>query len=380
MGGALHTPPKAECECYDISTLPDHSSLGDPEGHRQARIKALALSEAAAVTRALLVLLRRADFEADECEEMLKRIVKREAIEVQRGVGHLESRRRFKGHASQPLLDHRPAMFLHLDESGKSFPEPRLSGPRFFALAGIAMDQENTDQYRAAADAIKMEFFGTTDMTFHEPLMRLRDGPYYFGGDLKRQDAFDEAIARIISESEFVAFGTGVRKSAFETEFVAEGLDPYLPTDSYALAIMLLLERFVDYLATAPVKYMGRLVFESQGPKEDAQHQLQYTLVLIDGSQWVPPSAFLNWLEAGCHFTPKSGSDPTELSDILTREIYEWIRDDCKVTPKFWELFYPKLYSRDDGMVGKFGLKVFPDTDVREAVLEHRRECGVTGN
>lgn len=350
-----------------------HSSVGDPEGHRLSKRKANLLAEARLVARSLEVLLERAGHDSSQCSQLIQQLAEEEAIQLMRARGRVESRKRFKGHAAQPLLDKRVAKFLYLDESGKSFPEPDLPGQRCFALGAVAMSQAEEDDYCMRADEIKREFFGRTDITFHEPNMRERDGPYYFDGNKDRQLEFDEAISGLLGTAAYMAFGTGVRKSAFKEDFLEAGVDPYLPTDAYALAIMLLLERFIDYLATQPTKFIGRLVFESQGPLEDAQHQFQYTLVLLDGSQWVPESAFRNWLEAGCHFIPKSGSNPTELSDVVSREIFEWIRGDCLVTPKFWNVIGPKFYCRDDGMVGKFGLKVFPDSDVREAVEAHRR-------
>ena len=35
-----------------------------------------------------------------------------------------------------------------------------------------------------------------------------------------------------------------------------------------------------------------------------------------------------------------------------------------------------KIYRRGDGRMGKFGAKVFPDSDIRDRVEAHRIECG----
>jgi len=229
--------------------------------------------------------------------------------------------------------------------------------------------------YVAAADRVKKDFFGTTDMTFHEPLMRHRKGPYYFAGDTSRQAAFETAVDQLVSDADLVAFGVGVRKAAFERELAEAGLSPYFPADAYAVAIMLLLERYVDALATAAEPMPGRLVFESQDPKEDAYHQLEYARLLLYGSQWVPDASFRNWLETGARFLPKCFSHPLELADMFSRDLYEWIRDDCAVEPRRWRLWSPKIYCRADGMMGKFGAKVYPDADIREAIMAHREQC-----
>jgi len=61
---------------------------------------------------------------------------------------------------------------------------------------------------------------------------------------------------------------------------------------------------------------------------------------------------------------------------MFSRELYEWIRNGCRKPPKYWDLFNKKIYCRDDRNMGKFGVKVFPDSDIRELILEHRSNCG----
>ena len=222
---------------------------GDPSGRRIARLRALALSEAGKICRSLEVLLKRADFDAGTCEGLSQSIARQEQIELQRAHGRVEPRRRFRNNSSQPLLDQRLVSRLFVDEAGKSNPEPNLDGPTYFALGAIAMADEDIAFYRSEADSIKQEFFGRTDITFHEPNMRNHDGIYHFSGDSNRQTQFELALERLVRQTNFVTFGVGVRKSAFEAEFKYSGIDPYLPSDAYAVGILMLLERYVDYLA-----------------------------------------------------------------------------------------------------------------------------------
>jgi len=254
-----------------------HSSPGDPEGRRLARRRSRFLAEAARVARALEILLERAEFPKDACTKLVSELGAQERAEVQKAHGRIEARRRFKKHSAQPLLDQRPISHLHIDEAGKSNPE-NLPGRTFFALGGVALQEPKGSVYCRAADEIKLEFFGRADFAFHEPFMRTRyqtrDVDYSFGGDKKRQAEFDSSIEQLLKDTEFTTFGVAVRKTAFEEDFVKTGLDPYLPTDIYALAMVLLLERYVDGLAHHPVNQMGRVTLESQGPKEDAYHQL----------------------------------------------------------------------------------------------------------
>ena len=290
-----------------------------------------------------------------------------------RSYGRVSSRRRFKHGSGQPLHEARVPDFIFIDESGRSEPK---SPDRVFALGAVSMRQDDIDSYRIAANELKMHFFGRTDFTFHEPQMRNHEELYSFGGDEYRRKVYCEALDELVAETNFVAFGVGIRKGAF-AEFMDGGSDPYLPFDVYAVAIHMLLERYVDYLASSSgTLTFGRVTFESQGSKEDAEHQHEYVNLLLQGTQWVPEGAFRNWLETAGRFEKKSGTDPMELADMFSRDLYEWTRGDCHAaTPRRWDAFGRKIYRRGDGRMGRFGVKVFPDQDIRELIEAHRAYC-----
>ena len=238
------------------------------------------------------------------------------------------------------------------------------------------MSPREVERYVERADALKGQFFDPADITFHEPAMRRHEQAYYFSGDKGKQAEFDEAINELVMTTEFVVFGAAIRKDAFAKEFTDSGLDPYLPANPYAVAITMLLERYVDYLlVSGERRHMGRVTFESQGAREDAEHQVQFARLLLDGTQWVPESAFQQAIQPGATFVPKSGSHPTELADLFARDLYEWTRSGCRTEPLRWSTFTRKMYCRDDGKNGKFGVKIFPDSDIRELVEAHRAEC-----
>ena len=350
---------------------------GDPAGRRIARRRNRVLAEASRAGRAFGALLRRAGLDAPELAPLLARLADEEERELMRGAGRLESRKRFKHRSGQPLQEPRAADLLFLDESGTAHPQ---APEPCFVLGGIAMAEEEADAYRARADALKTEFFGRTDITFHEPHVRNHAGWFFVGGSLDRQRELCAAIDRLVAESVFTLFGVAIRKDAL-ADFIRTEADPYLPPSLYAIAIQLLLERYVDYLATRGDNPMGRVTFESVGPREDAEHQREYADLLLHGTQWVPDSAFRNWLITGCEFTRKQGSDPMELADMAARDLFEWTRGGCgEFTPRRWHVWQPKIHVRDDEAMGKFGIKVFPDSDIRDRIEEHRRRVAGEGN
>src|SRR2546422_7766528 len=125
---------------------------GDPAGRRIAQRRANLLAEARVVASALNVLLKRADVKLDDCDALIRQLTILEQVELQRSYGRIEPRRRFTGHPAHPVVQQRPRSVLFIDESGKSFPEPRVKhDPQVFALAGIALPATEVDNYNAAA-------------------------------------------------------------------------------------------------------------------------------------------------------------------------------------------------------------------------------------
>lgn len=235
------------------------------------------------------------------------------------------------------------------------------------------MSSEEVKTYESKMDDFKRRHFGRTDVTLHEPDIRNGDGVFSFESSTWRQQQFRQHLGELLASLDFKVFAVGVRKRAFAKDFLGAALDPYLPHDVYALALHLLLERYVDFLAHAPDSPRGRLTLEAQGPREDAEHQRAYVEILLDGTQWVSGSDFQKYLETGLRFEPKSGSRPTELADMVARDLFEWIRSECREPPATWSIWESKVYQRGDLRMGKYGLKVFPDSDIRERI-ENQRE------
>ena len=320
-------------------------------------------------------MLRRAGEKDDVCAQLVEHIQARESQGLHRAHGRLDPRRAFKLRSGQPLSEGRFENVLFVDESGVAAPEPQLQDS-WFAIGAVAVDRADISAYEDQANAVKVKFFGTADFTLHEPHMRQRRDQFFFDGDSARQRDFDEAIHQLIVDTPAVFFGVGVRKSQFG-QFMDKGQDPYLPTDAYALAITMLLERYVDFLAHQPTRAVGRITFESIGPREDALRQAAVVDLLLYGTQWLSARAFSGMLHTGVHYAPKRGTDVTELADIVAREVYEWVRSGCEAESKYWGAVSSKFYRRGDGQMGKFGLKVFPDSDIRPLIQAHRQRAAL---
>lgn len=346
---------------------------GDPFGRRRAQRQARELEHAGRIATLLRLLLERAGSEeVVTAKELEQNLAAAEAIAVQRSQGRLESRSRFRRPDSggNPVREDRPRHLLFLDESGTGQPPPEWNKEAWFALAGVAMSPGHALAYQEESDALKRRFLGRTDITLHEPLMRNHRQDFSFGGDKGRQREFVDAVDELVAGAEFVAFAVGIRK--WELMAGEESRDDYLPGGAYEIAMQMLLERYIDYLHHEDQDWRGRVTLEAQGSREDAEHQQAFVELLLQGTQWVPDSAFRSYLETGLRFVGKQGSHPTELSDMLARDVFEWVRSDCEREPSRWPIFEAKFYRRGDLRSGKYGLKVFPTRGVEDLVEQQR--------
>ncbi len=219
---------------------------GDPRGRWIARRQHRRLEHAGRAAALLRVLLRRSRSPlTDQAAALERKIADAERIEIERGGGAIESRKRFRRPDSggNPLREQRPLDWLFIDESGAPQPAASRGSEASFALAGVAMSLDQARSYEAAANALKEQFFGRTDIVLHEPLMRKHRQDFRFGGDRRRQHAFIDAVDDLVLKTNFTAFAVGIRKWALAAGGSAP--NPYLPSGVYEIAMHLLLERDV---------------------------------------------------------------------------------------------------------------------------------------
>lgn len=352
----------------------------DPEGKRLARQKATAAAEALEMLS--VVRHRVAQLENDSLRSALESFIRdlrrRHTEEAQRGEGHLEGRNKYKGRSQHLAIESgRGVTTLYLDESGQAQPSP---GQPVFVLAGIAMDESEAAAFVAASDDLKDRFGLPRTVTLHGPKIEKGQEEFAFGGDAATQMEFRAAVDELVEASSFVLLGAIIRKDALERDLQAGEDYGNLPPGLYEMALTFVAERFVDLLFAADMRPCGTLVFESIGNLEDALHQRAFADLLIHGSEFVTDGCFRGWLRPGCQFRIKGGSHPLELADLAARAMHTWTRSRMPDDHPFWRLWAKRISGRGDLERGKFGVKIFPDADIRERVLRMRNRAKEAGD
>lgn len=153
-------------------------------------------------------------------------------------------------------VDDRPVIHLFVDESGQADDVRKSKGSGdFFALGAIAISAEAHKEYRTRADRLKREFFeGGRNVVLHTSgLRQAMERPPRWKSEFtlnagKSWRGLVRTLERLVEETEFTAFGIIIQKWIFHQEFTKTGKDPFLPRETYDLALHLLLERFVSFL------------------------------------------------------------------------------------------------------------------------------------
>lgn len=345
----------------------------DPEGKRLARMRA---SSAADALELLSIVKKRCSSidqaaVVERLEALILDLRRFQSAEAQRGGGHLEPRAKYKGRSQHLAVEGgRGLLTLYLDESGQAQKSPDQP---VFVLAGVAMDEDQAASYVANADSLKIRFGLDPSITLHGPKIEKGVDSFAFGDDRQKQEAFQAGVADLVRAAEFTLVGAIIRKDALERD-VANGEDyGNLPPGLYEMALTFVAERLVDMLYADANRPCGSLLFESIGNLEDALHQRAFADLLIHGSEFVSDGCFRGWLKPGCQFRTKAGSHPLELADLAARAMLTWTREGMPADHAFWALWASRIAMRDDLEKGRFGVKIFPDGDVRGQVMEMRR-------
>lgn len=343
--------PKGECRVYRDPLI--------------AKEKAAQARQAIRLAQWLQIFMGRLGQEQSLVKALIQNLTELETRLEATGAVRIEGRLNHKSGGSGKSDE---TVHLFVDESGS---ESLSANSSVFVVAGVALTEAAIIEYKAKADEIKLRYLGDTEITFHEPFLKKRTGDF---SRLRpdEHDAFVKEVTALYESTPFTGFAVAIQKAAF-VDFQTKHSSDWLEGSIYDVAVGFLAERFVDYLCQLGRPVRGRIRFESIQSVPDAHRQRAYAELLIRGTQWVSRKSFLGSLETGCVFESKNGSSPCEIADSLARSTFEWVTSECQVSTLLWEMFSRKFYSRGDNRRGKFGLKVFPDENLKNQVDAHRQ-------
>lgn len=240
-----------------------------------------------------------------------------------------------------------PQYNVYLDECGTRDPKPQIGFP-LLVLSAVAIERGYYEQNLCPrADALKRKYWPTrTDVAFHEPDMRQRQGKFAFNGNLEKQEDFYEDYRQFIAEAEFVCAASVLHKSKLSALYNTGQVDQYLPRDIYAIAYDHLLETTCHMLHYECDNAVGALYPEATQRKHDAALQLEHARIFLRGTRKVSGAWFQHQIRPGLTFFKKPDVLGIEIADTVSRTVAEHALRRGEHT-RLWQEIRGKLYCGD---------------------------------
>ena len=175
---------------------------------------------------------------------------------------------------------------MYADEVGNSDLES-TSNPnhRFFSLTGVIMSLETVrKQLHPEFEELKSRFFDShpdDPVIFHRKEIINAKHPFEVLRDQYIREQFDEALLRIVSETDFTAITVVLDKQKYAERYKEWRYDPY----HYCMSI--LLERYVLYLDKKGLR--GDVLAESRDGKENMRLKRAFRQLSENGTQYIAP-------------------------------------------------------------------------------------------
>lgn len=237
-----------------------------------------------------------------------------------------------------------------------------------FCLAAVIIRDSDYKDVDALWKGWKATHLRSTESRVHEPDIRQNTGSFYCGGDVEKRIAAISDLPNIIARLAFSGVVCVINRPAYVEQFGTVSLDENLPHHPYLMTLHFVAERVAMSLQTHYEGAKARLVFESRGPKEDADIQYEFARLFIDGTSYVAAKYFRKQFLPGITFLGKSdNSTGLQIADLMARPCAEKILDPSS-TPERWPAFRDKLCLGEQTGHSVLGLKILPWQDAYEGI------------
>ncbi len=216
---------------------------------------------------------------------------------------------------------------LYIDEVGNSdFAASENPNHRYLSLTGVILELDYVAAVvRPAFEDLKARYFNSHP---DEPVVlhrkELLSGKYPFQAlrDSNLRNAFDEELLRLLRETDYRVITVVIDKLEQRQRYIAWRFDPY----HYGLTV--LAERYVQWLQRIEVQ--GDLMAESRGGKEDRRLKNAYTRLYAEGTDYVEPDVFAEWLTSKeLKVSPKAlNVTGLQLADLIAHPSYLSMRQE----------------------------------------------------
>ena len=254
---------------------------------------------------------------------------------------------------------------LFMDESGDHNLKSIDNNFPAFCLAGCIFDGAYYKQVvRPAVDALKIRFWGRTNVIFHSSEIRKHRSDFSFLGDPIKRQEFYKAVNGLIGSLHFTILAVVILKRAHLDQYGDGARHPY------HLSLEFILERYSMLMNRRGRTAEGYMMAESRGLKEDDLLKNQYFNLKQFGTRFQSNMSNVTnfWMEK-----KEANIAGLQIADLVVYPIASKVlRPD--IEQKAFDVLAEKIdaapANKGGGILG-YGLKIFP-----QPTLEHYASFG----
>lgn len=240
-----------------------------------------------------------------------------------------------------------------LDESGdhgltfidENFP--------IFLLAGCLFEDQEYARVSKEIDALKNNFFKSTQVILHSRDIRKCEGSFQILFDLELKKKFYEELNRIISNAKFTVIAVAIDKKLHIEKYGMSAHDPY------SICLSYILERIIFCLDDISKDATTSVHIEKRGKREDTQLLAHYNRVMDLGTVHVNSQRFKQRITDFAMKSKRDNDIGLQLADLCAYPIARHVLNSDEPYLPF-KIIENKLRKGRGGEVKGFGLKILP--------------------
>lgn len=211
---------------------------------------------------------------------------------------------------------------LYIDEVGNpDFGASEDPNHRYLSLTGIIMDLDYVARVASPAiESLKFTYFDAhpdDPIVFHRKELLSGKPPFHALRDPNLRDSFNTELLSLLHELNYLVVTVVIDKLEQKQRYAVWRFDPY----HYALTV--LAERYVQWLQGKATR--GDLMAESRGGKEDRRLKASFARLYEEGTEYVSPDVFTQWLTSGeLKVRPKAANvTGLQLADLIAHPSFK---------------------------------------------------------
>lgn len=222
-----------------------------------------------------------------------------------------------------------------------------------FLLAGCLFKDAEYQRVSDEIDALKREFFGTTEVILHSRDIRKCEGAFQVLFDLDIKKRFYERLNQIIEIADFTIISVAIDKKKHIEKYGKSADNPYSICLSYVL------ERLIFCTDQKGDDSTVAIAIEKRGKREDAQLLAHYNSVIDRGTFHVTPERFKERIADFKMKLKRDNDIGLQIADLCAYPIARHVLNSEEPYIPF-EIIEDKLRCGANGKVEGYGLKIFP--------------------